>query len=79
MASQEARLSMLEADFKQQQSEMINKIDNLLTALNNQVITPSSGIARNTSGGSAVKDHSSSKHVHFVNAITLKPPNRSSG
>lgn len=76
MASQEAHSSKFEADFKQLQSEMTNKIDNLLKALNNQVITPSNRVARNTSGASEIKDPSSSKHVHFVNAITLIPPNR---
>ncbi|GKC94098.1 hypothetical protein Tco_1159540 [Tanacetum coccineum] len=33
MASQDARLSMFEADFKQQQSEMTNKIDTVLKAI----------------------------------------------
>ncbi|GJW85692.1 hypothetical protein Tco_0158837 [Tanacetum coccineum] len=34
MASQDARLSKFEADFKQQQSEMTNKIDTFLKAIN---------------------------------------------
>ncbi|GJZ02130.1 hypothetical protein Tco_0520091 [Tanacetum coccineum] len=34
MASQDARLSKFEADFKQQQSEMSNKIDTFLKAIN---------------------------------------------
>ncbi|GKG17245.1 hypothetical protein Tco_0362202 [Tanacetum coccineum] len=33
MASQDARLSKFEADFKQQQSEMTNKIDTVLKAI----------------------------------------------
>ncbi|GJX50885.1 hypothetical protein Tco_0277730 [Tanacetum coccineum] len=33
MASQDARLSKFEADFKQQQSEMTNKIDTMLKAI----------------------------------------------
>ncbi|GJW31855.1 MAK10-like protein [Tanacetum coccineum] len=37
MASQDARLSKLEADFKQQQSEMTNKIDTILKAITNQI------------------------------------------
>nr|GEX78153.1 MAK10-like protein [Tanacetum cinerariifolium]GEX80752.1 MAK10-like protein [Tanacetum cinerariifolium] len=37
MASQNARLSKLEADFKQQQSEMTNKIDIMLKAITNQI------------------------------------------
>jgi hypothetical protein len=78
MASQEARLTKFEADFSQQQNEITTKIDNLIKALNNQGITPSSENVRNTSGGSEVKDPSSSKHVHFVNVVTIKPPNRSS-
>ena len=36
MASQEARLAKFEADFKQKQSEMTNKIDTLLKALNDR-------------------------------------------
>nr|GEX85785.1 ribonuclease H-like domain-containing protein [Tanacetum cinerariifolium] len=37
MASQDARLSKFEADFKQQQSKMINKIDTVLKAITNQI------------------------------------------
>ncbi|GJX88532.1 hypothetical protein Tco_0340546 [Tanacetum coccineum] len=37
MASQDARLSKFEADFKQQQSEMINKIDTVLKAITNRI------------------------------------------
>ncbi|GJV81335.1 MAK10-like protein [Tanacetum coccineum] len=37
MASQEARLSKFEADFKQQQSKMTNKIDIVLKATTNQI------------------------------------------
>ncbi|GJW25760.1 hypothetical protein Tco_0039571 [Tanacetum coccineum] len=35
MASQDARLSKFEADFKQQQGEMTSKIDTVLNAINN--------------------------------------------
>ncbi|GJS17481.1 hypothetical protein Tco_0411953 [Tanacetum coccineum] len=37
MASQDARLSKFEADFKQQQSEMTNKIDNVLKAITDRI------------------------------------------
>ncbi|GJY21446.1 hypothetical protein Tco_0394012 [Tanacetum coccineum] len=37
MASQDARLSKFEVNFKQQQSEMTNKIDTVLTAITNQI------------------------------------------
>ncbi|GJW32278.1 hypothetical protein Tco_0052310 [Tanacetum coccineum] len=37
MASQDARLSKFEADFKQQQSEMTNKIDIVLKAITNRM------------------------------------------
>ncbi|GKB25130.1 MAK10-like protein [Tanacetum coccineum] len=38
MASQDARLSKFEADFKQQQSEMTNKIDTVLKAIIDQIM-----------------------------------------
>ncbi|GJV97643.1 hypothetical protein Tco_1549220 [Tanacetum coccineum] len=38
MASQDARLSKFEADFKQQQSEMTNKIDTLLKAITDRIV-----------------------------------------
>ncbi|GKB78908.1 hypothetical protein Tco_0945803 [Tanacetum coccineum] len=37
MASQDARLSKFEADFKQQQSEMTNKIDTVLKAITERI------------------------------------------
>ncbi|GKD75713.1 hypothetical protein Tco_1333995 [Tanacetum coccineum] len=37
MASQDARLTMFEADFKQQQSEMTNKIDIVLKAITDRI------------------------------------------
>ncbi|GJX22840.1 hypothetical protein Tco_0227285 [Tanacetum coccineum] len=37
MASQDARLSKFEADFKQQQSEMTNKIDTILKAITDRM------------------------------------------
>ncbi|GKB70126.1 MAK10-like protein [Tanacetum coccineum] len=38
MASQDARLSKFEADFKQQQGEMTNKIDTVLKAINDRMM-----------------------------------------
>ncbi|GKC86248.1 hypothetical protein Tco_1141965 [Tanacetum coccineum] len=38
MASQDARLSKFEADFKQQQSEMTNKIDKVLKAITDRIV-----------------------------------------
>ncbi|GJU55223.1 hypothetical protein Tco_1228937, partial [Tanacetum coccineum] len=38
MASQDARLSKFEADFKQQQSEMTNKIDTVLKAITDRIM-----------------------------------------
>ncbi|GJY52122.1 hypothetical protein Tco_0442969 [Tanacetum coccineum] len=37
-ASQDARLSKFEADFKQQQSEMTNKIDTVLKAITDRIV-----------------------------------------
>ncbi|GKF20995.1 hypothetical protein Tco_0069633 [Tanacetum coccineum] len=37
MASQDARLSKFDADFKQQQSEMTNKIDTVLKAITDRI------------------------------------------
>ncbi|GKF21867.1 hypothetical protein Tco_0070505 [Tanacetum coccineum] len=38
MASQDARLSKFEADFKQQQSKMTNKIDTVLKAITDRIM-----------------------------------------
>ncbi|GKA98590.1 hypothetical protein Tco_0826527 [Tanacetum coccineum] len=38
MASQDARLSKFEADFKQQQSKMTNKINTVLKAITNRIV-----------------------------------------
>jgi hypothetical protein len=43
MASQDARLAKFEADFKQKQSEMTNKIDTLLKVLNDREMGALSG------------------------------------
>ena len=73
MASQEARIARFESEFNQQQAEMTNKIDNLLKALNNQVLSHPQKDARNTSSRTQTKDPSISKHVHFLNVVTIKP------
>ena len=76
MASQEARIAKFESEFNQQQTEMTNKIDNLLKALNNQVLTTPRKDTRDTSIKIQIKDPSSSKHVHFVNVVTIKPKDK---
>ena len=76
IASQEARIARFESELNQQHTEMTNKIDNLLKALNNQVLSPPQKDARNTNSGPQIKDPSSSKHVHFVNVVTIKPIDR---
>ncbi|PWA59979.1 serpin [Artemisia annua] len=48
MASQEARMAKFESEFNQQQTEMTNKIDNLLKAFNNQGVPSQNKDARNT-------------------------------
>jgi hypothetical protein len=52
---------------------MTNKIDNLLKALNNQALATPRKDIRDTNNGIQIKDPSSSKHVHFVNVVTIKP------
>ena len=76
MASQEARIARFETEFNQQQTEMTNKIDNLLKALNNQTLITPRKDTRDTNSGIQIKDPSSSKHVHFVNVVTIKPIDR---
>lgn len=55
---------------------MTNKIDNLLKALNNQALTTPRKDTRDTNNGNQIKDPSSSKHVHFVNVVTIKPKDK---
>jgi hypothetical protein len=52
---------------------MTNKIDNLLKALNNQVLTTPRKDTRDNSSDIQIKYPSSSKHVHYVNVVTIKP------
>ncbi|GJR95286.1 hypothetical protein Tco_0267460 [Tanacetum coccineum] len=83
MASQDARLSKFEADFKQQQSKMTNKIDTFLKAINDRMTeallrdtvkspklngTPSSSVS-STHSYSMEDPQSSSNPFHSVNAI----------
>ncbi|GJZ68530.1 MAK10-like protein [Tanacetum coccineum] len=84
MASQDARLSKFEADFKQQQSEMTNKIDTLLKAITDQI---AGTLPRNTVKNSKLstslvlsarsyptQDPQCSNHVYgSINAITIHP------
>ncbi|GJU61304.1 hypothetical protein Tco_1243139 [Tanacetum coccineum] len=93
MASQDARLSKFEADFKQQQGEMTNKIDTVLKAINDRItrVRPSDKVKNpklNVNSTSLVlsarsyptKDPQCSSHIHgSINAITMcsKQPNKS--
>ncbi|GJR19813.1 hypothetical protein Tco_0968340 [Tanacetum coccineum] len=59
MASQDARLSKFEADFKQQQSEMTNKIDIVLKVITNQI------------SGTLPSDIVKNPKLSSINAITI--------
>nr|GEV53578.1 hypothetical protein [Tanacetum cinerariifolium] len=83
-ASQDARLSKFEADFKQQQSEMTNKIDTVLKAITDQITgaLPSDTVKNPKLSTSLVlsarsyptMDPQCSTHVYCViNAITIHP------
>ncbi|GJR72670.1 hypothetical protein Tco_0085035 [Tanacetum coccineum] len=83
MASQDARLSKFEADFKQKQSEMTNKIDTFLKAINNRMTgaLPSDTVKNpklNTSSVSSAHSYpmedpqGSSPHALMYNAILDK-------
>ncbi|GJX72293.1 hypothetical protein Tco_0309464 [Tanacetum coccineum] len=82
MASQDARLSKFEANFKQQQSEMTNKINIVLKAITNKIIgTLPSDTVKNlklsTSLVSSARsypnmDPQCSNHIHsLINAIII--------
>ncbi|GKA02956.1 hypothetical protein Tco_0675737 [Tanacetum coccineum] len=95
MASQDARLSKFEADFKQQQSEMTNKIDTVLKAITDQITgaLPSDTVKnpkQNVNSTSPVlfarsypmEDPQCSTRTHsLINTITICPkqPNKSRG
>ncbi|GJS98538.1 hypothetical protein Tco_0819708 [Tanacetum coccineum] len=82
MASQDARLSKFEADFKQQQSEMTNKIDTVLKAIIDRIaVTLPSDIAKNpklstylvlSAHSYPTEDPQCSTQTHgSINAITI--------
>ncbi|GJZ53597.1 hypothetical protein Tco_0608482 [Tanacetum coccineum] len=84
MASQDARLSKFEADFKQQQSEMTNKIDTVLKAITDRIAgtLPSDTIKNPKLGTHPVSsarsyptmDPQCSTQVHSsINTITIHP------
>ncbi|GKB66964.1 hypothetical protein Tco_0928376 [Tanacetum coccineum] len=88
MASQDARLSKFEADFKQQQSEMTNKIDTVLKAITDRIAgaLPSDTVKNPKLSTSPVlsarsyltMDPQCSTHVHgSVNAVTIHPKQQS--
>ncbi|GKE22575.1 hypothetical protein Tco_1434087 [Tanacetum coccineum] len=88
MASQDARLSKFEADFKQQQSEMTNKIDTVLKAITDRIAgaLPSDTIKNPKLSTYIVlfarsyptEDPQCSIHIHdSINAITIHPKKQS--
>ncbi|GJV71944.1 hypothetical protein Tco_1491939 [Tanacetum coccineum] len=88
MASQDARLSKFEANFKQQQSEMINKIDTMLKAITDQIARalPSDTVKNPKLSTSLIlsarsyltMDPQCSTQIHSsINAITINPKQQS--
>ncbi|GJV50358.1 hypothetical protein Tco_1440570 [Tanacetum coccineum] len=91
MASQDARLSKFEAGFKQQQSEMANKIDTVLKAITDRmagalpgdtVKNPKLNVNTTTSVLSArsypTEDQQCSTHIHgSINAVIIHPKQQS--
>ncbi|GKB35212.1 hypothetical protein Tco_0880154 [Tanacetum coccineum] len=84
MASQDARLSKFEADFKQQQNEMTHKIDTILKAITDRLAgsLPSDTVKNLKLSTSPVlssrsyptKDPQRSTHIHgSINAVTIHP------
>nr|GEV12738.1 MAK10-like protein [Tanacetum cinerariifolium] len=84
MASQDARLSKFEADFKQQQSEMTNKIDTVLKAITDRIAgTLPSDTVKNpklcatlvlSARSYPAIDPQCSTHIYSsINAITIHP------
>ncbi|GJT05361.1 hypothetical protein Tco_0839823 [Tanacetum coccineum] len=84
MASQDARLSRFEADFKQQQSEMTNKIDTVLKAITDRITStlPSDTVKNPKLGTHPVlsahsyptMDPKCSTQIHgSINTITIHP------
>ncbi|GJW32218.1 hypothetical protein Tco_0052250 [Tanacetum coccineum] len=84
MASQDARLSKFKADFKQQQSEMTNKIKTVLKAITDRIAgaLPSDTVKNLKMSTSSVlsarsyptEDPQCSTHIHgSINTITIHP------
>ncbi|GKF17926.1 hypothetical protein Tco_0062844 [Tanacetum coccineum] len=84
MASQDARLLKFEADFKQQQSKMTNKINTVLKAITNRIVgaLPSNTVKNQKLSTSLVlsarsyptMDPQCSTHIHgSINAVTIHP------
>ncbi|GJU56126.1 hypothetical protein Tco_1229840 [Tanacetum coccineum] len=84
MASQDAKISKFEADFKQQQSKMTNKIDTVLKAITDQLTgTLPSNTVKNPKLGThpvssarsnPIMDPQCSTQIHSsINAITIHP------
>ncbi|GKE11787.1 hypothetical protein Tco_1415338 [Tanacetum coccineum] len=88
MASQDVRLSKFEADFKQQQNEMTNKIDTMLKTIIDRIAgtIPSDTVKNPKLSTSPVlsarsyptKNPQCSTHVHgSINAVTISPKHQS--
>ncbi|GKF72170.1 hypothetical protein Tco_0208284 [Tanacetum coccineum] len=88
MASQDARLSKFEADFKQQQSEMTNKINTVLKAITDRIAgaLPSDTVKNPKLGTHPVSsarsyptmDPQCSTQIHSsINTITIQPKQQS--
>ncbi|GJY55522.1 hypothetical protein Tco_0454637 [Tanacetum coccineum] len=84
MASQDAKLSKFEADFKQQQSEMTNKINTVLNAITDRLAgaQPSDTVKNPKLSTTPIlsarsyptEDPQCSTHIHSsINAITIHP------
>ncbi|GJR65551.1 MAK10-like protein [Tanacetum coccineum] len=70
-ASQDARLSKFEANFKRQQGEMINKIDTVLKAITDQIAgTPPSNAVKNPKLGTTLAHF---KEANTSQTITRQP------
>ncbi|GJS03944.1 retrotransposon ORF1 [Tanacetum coccineum] len=87
MASQDARLTKFEADFKQQQSEMTNKIDTVLKAITDRITRalPSDTVKNPklstypvlSTRSYPTEDPQCSTHVHgSINTVTICPKQR---
>nr|GEZ17805.1 ribonuclease H-like domain-containing protein [Tanacetum cinerariifolium] len=88
MASQDARLSKFEADFKQQQSEMTNKINTVLKAITDQIARelPSDTVKNSKLNTSRVlsarsyltEDPQCSTYIHgLINVVLVHPKQQS--